>query len=1131
MMKTHTERSKYRCVSDAILFQRCLNSTSVLAVLALMASNLSSQSVRAPISDIGYDSIVNRVAMADQKKEVQNGANVTVKIKDATVRSILQSLAKMTDVPIVFNSADSRLSKKASIDVDGVSLMEAVRISLSGTGLNYKKSPDGKSILIGNSAESGESKKQNEKGIVSGIVVDSVSGEGVDGVVVSVNGLNRSAVTNGKGTFILDSVPLGTQQIVFKRIGYRSIERTIDIQAGVNRIPNVKLWKSTTSLSEVVTTATGLQRRVEIPNDIVRIDGDKMRERAPVRSVMDMIEAAQVPGVVMTRASGDPGAAARIRIRGVGSISQSNDPVVIVDGMWVDATVQSPSRLDQIDPQTIETIEIVRGPSAATLYGQNASNGVIVITTKKGTAGTTRWNLSYSRDWGKAYGTMPLFYEGWGYNPITGARMKCSIANVLDNKCVQDSVAVYDPNNRMVLREGQEQKDIYSVSLDGGSNTVKYAISASTNDVLGVRRAAPVDLIRLRKLNMEYDSKMLKPSSLINHTVSSNLSLYPRDNVDLQLTVKAGYGNLTNNSYNLKDIGNFDNPLSIDTLAFMTDGRTRIFNQISNLKRTRNTAFGSSATWRSKYGFLVKGNGGIDYTSMNESGSQESDRCRFMGCDDSLGTRFERSQGRTVASLRTNISTVLTRGRLATFIELRPTAGFDFRRVSSDNFSIQKDSVPSGESSIESGRVLRTLGQRVENADAGWYLSSTIGILKRVYFDLGLRQDIGSAITSTSNTTYPKLGGSWLVSDEGFWPENRLINIFKVRGAIGHAAVQPDVTDVKGKYVVGSRFVDGKIVKTLELAGVGNSELTPERAVELEVGVDMEVLEERVNIVATYSHKENKNTLVSRRLPPELVGATELQRKENIGRVQNRNVELAINSVVLDKDWLRVLVDYSHTISDNRVKSLGKGTNNFKSDDRDYIAVGYPLGSIWDGQILGYSDENGDGMLSNSERVGTDAVTYIGTSTPRYRGSYGINTAIFGKIIIDSRFSYQSSYVVNYSLTSDLARNYYGSQDINAPLAVQAASYLSGGGDPVTDFRWNSASISYSLSPRRISFLNTRNITLALQAKNIGLWTKFVGRDPWVNNNILSKSEIISVDYGATPPPPRTFALNIKMGL
>ncbi len=1075
-----------------------------------------------------------RGEVGKQQQEDIRERRVTISLHNTTLEKAMNEIAQSAGLKLTYSRTIVPVNKKIdSFSVKGMSVGEALNKLLDGTKFIAIVRANGRGVITeagSQQGNAGSEKQKNIDNIIKGRVVDSASKNGIPGVMVSVPGTEIRTITDKNGVFVLSNVPANRNHINFKLLGYASAVRTIEnVNKGDDLL--VMLVPAATSLNEVVTTATGFQRRVEIPSDIVKIDAEKIRQRAPVRSLTDMLEAAQIPGVLVTRASGDPGAATRVRIRGIGSISQSNDPVYIVDGMWIDGSVQSPSRIDLIDQETIETIEVVRGPSAATLYGQDASNGVIVITTKKGLPGITRWNFGYSSDWGRAYGKMPLVYEGLGYNQITGERVLCPVSSVLAFVCVQDSVGIYDPNSKLILREGQERQDAYSLSFDGGAKAVKYSVAASTRNVLGVRRAAPIDLIRLRKMNQTYDKDILKPSRQKNHALSSNLSLYPRDNLDIVLTVKAAYSDLIDNRYKLVSHV-VANPINPDTINFLNEGSE--FSEIFRNMQTRNTVFGSSITWRHKHGINVTGNGGLDHTTANETGSTRKYGCGLI-CGNDIGSQSDGMHSTTVASLRTNVSTMLTRGRLGYFIELQPRIGFDFRNVKRNNFNVSRDSIPGGEPA-SSGRIGSALGTVRETTDAGWYLSSTVGILRKLYFDIGLRQDIGSAIKSSSNTTYPKLGGAWLVSDEGFWPENNFISIFRLRGGIGHAAVQPDVGDIKGRFVTGTRYIDGKVVKSLELTNIGNSELMPERAVELEVGFDLDVWYDRISVIATYAHKENKNALVSRKLPSSFGRGSDVTRKENIGLVQNRSLEMSVNGIAVDKSWLRLVLDYSHTISDNRVKSLGPGTTSISrslvgTGITDAIVVGYPLGSVFKRTPLAYMDENGDGLISISEIVVKDGGVYVGTSNPRYRGSYGINTTMWNRLVIDSRFSYQSDYAVDYN-SSISGRKDYGFQDVNAPLYLQAqAQYQALNVDRISDFRWNSASISYVLPAVRISSFDVRSMSISLQGTNLGLWTKFGGRDPWVNTGILSGSEVMRVDQGSVPPPPRKFALNIKMGL
>ncbi len=1113
MTKTNTDIFRQVHLSNAACF---------VAAMMLTASTVSAQfyptSSLSSDSGLSADTVDRKNTKSEQKADSQKGGAVKIKIQDSTVRFILQSLAKLTDVSLVFNSADPRLSKRASIDVNGVSLMEAVQISLRGTGLSARRSPDGRAVLIGNSDRPGDADGRAGKGSISGVVLDSVTGEGLDGVSVSVVGFPVVSVTYANGSFSIDSVPVGRRQLIFKKIGYRNTERTVNIEYGVNRFPNIRLWKTTTALSEVVTTATGQQRRLEVANDIVKIDADKIRERAPVRSIVDIIEAAQVPGVIVTRGSGDPGAATKIRIRGLGSISQSNDPVLIVDGIWVDASVRSPSKLDDIDPATIQSIEIVRGPSAATLYGQDAANGVIVVTTKKGGTGNTRVSVSHNRDWGQTYGRLPLSYRGIGHNPITGIQhSSCSVANVIQYICVQDSVIITDPNNQLLLREGVENSSKTTLQLEGGRGNILYALTGTYGTTIGVKKMAPIDRVRLRLLGHEIRNTFSRPTALDRSSINSNLTISPKDQLNVALVLSGTRTLLKNNSYNLGQITTLS---PLDTIAFLGN-RTNHFSTAESPTENTSVSLSSSLTWGVSR-FLVTGNAGLDHVNSDASLYTSNTNC-YLGrsCADTVGSRTQQNTQTTNYSFRFNVSNQLSLGKFDRFLKIRPTIGGDLRRTIKSNLRVQVDDIPPGSRSIQTGTYVASSYAKTPNATAGWYLNSSIAVFNRVYFDIGLRQDIGSAITSSSGAKYPKIGGSWLVSDEGFWPQNRFVDLLRVRAALGYSAVQPDVQDVYGRYRSSYAFIDGKFVPAAVFSSGGNPGLLPERAGEFEIGADADLAGDRIRIGFTYAHSENTNTLVQRSLASS-AGTTAI-RKENIGRIRNQNIEMTSEIRALETDNVRMAFNYNFAMNRNMVVSLGDRGLPYPVNAMGRVAQGYPLASIWVRKVLAYHDENGDGLLSLDEVVLTDSAHYVGTAQPRLTSSFGINATLFKRISFDSRFAYQSNYVKQYTHNSG-----YGSTDVNAPLGEQAIYVVSQltGRRPVTDLRWTSASIGYHVPGYLIDRLRMSSLVVSLQGSNLGLWTKYDGRDPSVNGSIMTSE--ISTDNGFLTPRPRLFVLDFK---
>lgn len=1091
--------------------------TNLRNMLLLMAA------AAVPIAGHAQSQIVPESSGQITSSAVRAPQKISLNLKDATLAEALKEIAMKSGRKVTYSEKVAASVKPITLAVTDITVPEALAYILNGTKLRVETHGQQLVIVEGNS---GVQDSVVAKGILTGTVRDSATGEAVEKATVTVAGTSLIATTNREGRYRLTGVPAGRHTVSVRLLGYRTESRVVELASRRTQMVNVTLTATVSMLSDVVTTATGQQRRVEIANDVVKIHADEIRERAPVRNIADMIEAAQVPGILITRGGGDPGSPSKIRMRGLGSISQSNDPVLILDGVWIDAAIRSPSRIDEIDPATIETIEIVRGPSAATLYGQDAANGVIVITTKKGQVGPTRWNFSYSRDWGQPYGTIPPAYQGFGYNPVTNERGVCNIVRAIAFDCIQDSVAVYDPNSSLLAREGLESNNRFVIQMDGGTDAIRYAISGTATTTEGVRRIAPIDLIRLRKLGIHPRDEFGRPSALNRRSISSNLTLLPRSNLTVGLTVSGGQTALKDSKYDMTLPGTGSSPIyrrySLDTLSLFTSSLTRITTTEAPV-HSSTVVFGSNVLWRAGT-WTVNSNAGVESSVNDRSSFKAETQCRLNPpCVDTLGSREEASERRRVYTVRLNTSTRINLGSFSNFLEVRPTFGGDFRKTERSRLWVSKNEIPAGDRSISGGVLIGSTYDRAANATAGWYLNTTIGLFKRVYFDAGLRQDIGSAITSSSKTAYPKLGGSWLISDESFWHPNTIVTMLRFRGAFGYAAVQPDPTDIRGLYRSGYSFADGKFVRSVGLTGAGNPNLEPERSAEVELGFDADFLADRISLVATYAHRENKNTLVFRGLPPS--AGVQSQRKENIARVRNRNLELSAIARVIDMRDLRTTITSNLTFSDNIVMSLGDGVTPFSNTMVGQIAEGYPLAGIWARRVIGYRDMNDDGLLGINEVILSDSAAYLGWSQPRYRAGYGINISFRNKITFDTRLAYQSRYIQQYTVD-----NLYGSEDVNASLDEQAHSVINflNGRRPISDLRWNSASVTYHLPKRVVDMLRARAISASLQGSNLGLWTNYAGRDPGVNANILTSE--VPVDNLTVIPRPRTFVLDFKLG-
>lgn len=1097
--------------------------------IALFCLSTSSLTAQMPVLLTG-----NR--LWDAPADSTAGPRITISMKNVSMERVLDSISSLTGMTVLSNSADIKLNKLVSVDFKSRPLEEILGSLFAGTNYEGVMSKNSKTILVKLRSGKGGAGQNSETGTIAGQMVDSASKHPVSGATVSIVSRNLTTVTGEDGRFSLTNVPVGSHEVSIKSFGYRAVSKTLTVSKGGTQTLNISLVALPTSLNEVVTTVTGNKRRLELGTDIARIDPDVIRRRAPVANVTDMLEAAQIPGVLITPTSGEPGSPSRIRIRGMGSIYKSNDPLVIIDGVWLDAEGGT-ARMDALDPEMIESIEIVRGPSAATEYGQDAANGVIVITTKKGVAGPARWNINYSYDNGRPYGTKPIVYKGWGTAITSERQMFCTVAHVANRECTQDSLLVFDPNNPLLNDEGTETNHRLSLALDGGSSAMRYSITASAQTDIGARQLRPIDFIRYRLLDVSVPGDYKKPRTQDRRSISANFTLIPDDKWNVVFGVQTNQTKLESKLIAMEGAVGGPNPpdwrLDTDTVNFLNRANSYSIIRSSDPVNTLTSLYTVQGNWRPTERWNVQGTGGIERSTGETGGLSLQSICRVgVPCFDSTGTRRQETSNSSAYTMRFMTNYTPSLGKLTSILELRPAFGIDYRKVARSNLSGQRNNLAPGETGMESGTSSLADYSSYANATAGWYLNSTIGLFRRLYFDIGVRQDIGSAITSSSSTRYPKLSTSWLASDESFWPVNNFVGMLRLRAALGYAAVQPEISDIRGRYVSDYEFIDGVWVRTTKPTAAGNPALKPERAAEFELGFDTDIIYDRVSVGLTYAHSINSNNLVLRQIAQSAgvnTGRGSSERFENVAKVINRNLELSLDGRVIETENMYLVLNYNLTLSENKVARLGDGVSPFTTGDRaSRIEAGYPIGGIWARGIMGYNDENGDGVLSAQELIMTDSFSYIGWQQPRYRAGYGVSLTVNNQWTFDTRFSQRSKYVQRLQFQDSyiIAR-----QDVNAPLSDQALAQADQfGSRPVSDIEWRSLSVTYQVPQNLLQKIRARSLQVSLQGDNLNLWTNYVGRDPRVNAGSATSYDMLR-DTGLIMPASRKFSLSLRWGL
>ena len=322
------------------------------------------------------------------------------------------------------------------------------------------------------------------------VTVKDAAGNPLPQTQVAVVNTMIVAQTGEDGGTTLRSVQTGARQVRALRIGYAEQQKTVTVTTGLVVEVEFTLQSVAVQLNAVVSTATGPVRRVESGNSIPVVDAVTETKLKPTANLQDLLNA-RAPGVQLSTGT-QSGTGARVRIRGAGSLNLSNDPIYVIDGVRMTSNNGSfafftgdaqPSRVVDINPEEIESVEIVKGPSAATLYGTDAANGVIVITTRRGRAGAPRWSVYTETGVLTDNNSYPNNYTGW--DGRTNAPCRLPTASV--GTCNIDSVRTYspinDPDATLIGRGSRRQT---GVQLSGGSEQVRYFIGLENENETGV---------------------------------------------------------------------------------------------------------------------------------------------------------------------------------------------------------------------------------------------------------------------------------------------------------------------------------------------------------------------------------------------------------------------------------------------------------------------------------------------------------------------------------------------------------------------------------------------------------------------------------------------------------------------
>jgi TonB-linked SusC/RagA family outer membrane protein len=933
------------------------------------------------------------------------------------------------------------------------------------------------------------------QGTVTGRVTG--SGQPLADARVLLIGTTISATTSDNGTYTLRGVPVGTQQLQVLRVGFQSQKKAVAVTAGAPVQADFTLEVAVAQLQEVVTTATGQQRKVELGNAISTLgDVGKHVEEVPTHNLTDLM-IAKSPGVTILPGT-ELGAAPTVRIRGVSSISLSNAPIWYVDGVRYAANGLSSgtdagfSLLNTLNPDEIEDIEIVKGPSAATLYGTNAANGVVVITTKKGRAGATHWN--WSAEGRTVDDRVPYqdMYANWGKDVKTGVSTRCQLATMVTSanpggSCKSDSLTHYnymtDPERTFVhLGHGS----LFGGNVNGGNDAVRFFVSGDLDNETGPLQMQNFEVARFDSLHVGVRDEWFHPSAQQRNSFRGNVSASLTPKFDLNFS--SGFSQLYNRippesdliialyyvgmqNYGYKGCpGGYDNVTrfcGLDKTPVQADGTPlndalqwapgdiMQVTQQSNVQRFTGS---STGTWRPLSWMQNEGTVGVDLSAINFYQLCRLNECPPQSSTARLGRITDnQSKARNFSAKFSSTSTY----NYSSALNLKTSVGGDYTNIENDFANTGGTILGPGATTVAAAST-RSASQQQPTVvkTLGFYVQEQASIRDRLFLTAAIRTDQNSAFgTNFQQVYYPKLSASWVVSDESFFPQMSWLNQFRLRSAFGASGVQPGAIAGLITYAPATVTIAGRGTTTgtdtpgLTASQPGNADLRPERSTEFEGGFDAQLLSNKLHFEYTYWNKKTSDALINVSLAPSSAAA-QLGPLLNIGSTQGMGHEVSANAQLLERrnfGW-DVLVSASHF--SNKIRDLGIDPNTgvgrilrtasgSTSGEVRQIA-GHPINEQWYRPFT-YADDNHDGIIQVNEVHVDSAFKSFGYRVPRDIFSVQNGFDLFARRIrLNMMFDYKGG-----SSILDGANNFQcntapfacrDTQDPNAPLALQAAA-------------------------------------------------------------------------------------------
>lgn len=973
---------------------------------------------------------------------------------------------------------------------------------------------------------------------VTGKVTSRQNGTPLSGATIQVKGTNVSTVANENGSFSI-SVPAGRNTLVISYAGYKSIE------VSVANAANVQLEETGTDIAEVVVTGYRAAQKKSFAGSAGTVKGAEIAA-VPIAS-FDQALQGRTPGLILKASSGQPGASGSAIIRGRGSINGSTEPIYIVDGIQIAA-----ADFSQLNPNDIENVSVLKDAVATSLYGSRGGNGVIVVTTKRGSSGKPRLEVDA--------------YTGWSSLPdFNGIRLMTTNEKIdYELRRGGTSLEFYTPGEIDSLRrintdwfkELTRVARTYSVnaSAAGGSDKTKYFASVNYFTQEGTIRNTGFDRITGR-FNLSQEAGNFSFGLNATGTVS-NFQNTSEANTGIGTPLNAG---LWTNPYEqpfapgrYNAAGNFvrgGTTLTRPRLSetFQPIPTTELFWNTNNSVDLR-TVVSANAEYKIPFvkGLSVRTVYGVDY--------RQFDAERFVDRRTYSGGFNPRPASGSSANFRTSsfnrnffkssrVTSTSSINYATNVNDHSFEAGAYYETVDQRNsdygrtvFLLETPLLNESGATINADLIPRITAGGIEASLQSYFGLFNYGFKNRYFFSANIRRDGSSRFGADRRfATFGGIGAAWIISDEKFMSATSgWLNLLKFKASYGTVGNQEGIGAYEAQGTVGGRLYNasqGTIITALE-----NRDLQWEERRKFNTGFEYGMLNNRLTGTLEYYNETTDNLF----LPTELSRTTGFNTlTRNVGTVRNSGVEFSANYDLIRKRDLRVAVNANITYNKNQITRL---------TDRDTIVsgivariVGKPIQSLFLVESAGVNPANGNALYRNLNGTTTEVYdqnqrTIVGNGDPLYFGGFGFDVNYKG-LAFNAQFSYFGGQKAYNNERNNIENPDYYVDNVNADLLKewQRPGDITNIPRPGNEFvanttrfvednsflRLRAVTLSYTMPSTVMQKAKMRSVTFYLSGTNLLTFTKFTGRDPEFASASLT---------GAFYPALRTVQAGLRLG-